>query len=84
MQRKLLRDGSLVFEIKVLPRAHTRQVSERMADGTLKVKVTAAPDRGRANEEVCAVIAEYLGVPRRCVEVVVGHTSQKKRVRITL
>ncbi len=43
LRRKLLREGSLVLDIKVIPRARFAEVSERMANGALKVKVTAAP-----------------------------------------
>ena len=82
LQNELARTGSLILDVKVIPRAPTREVSGSMADGALKVKVTAAPEKGKANEEVCAVLAAYLNVPRRGVEVILGHTSQRKRVRI--
>jgi uncharacterized protein len=84
LRRKLLRDGSLVLDVKTIPRAHVAEVSELMANGTLKIKVTAAPERGKANDEVCAVLAGYLGVPKRGAEVILGHTSRHKRVRIVL
>jgi uncharacterized protein (TIGR00251 family) len=82
LRRKLQRDGSLVLDIKVVPRARSSEVSALMADGSLKVKVTAAPEKGKANDEVCAVLAAFLGVPRRNVEVILGQTSRQKRVRI--
>jgi len=55
-----------------------------MAGGVLKVKVTAIPERGKANDEVCAVLAGYLDVPKRNVQVILGHTSRQKRVRVLL
>jgi uncharacterized protein (TIGR00251 family) len=84
LRRKLLREGSLVLDIKVIPRARTGQISELMANGALKIKVTAPPEKGKANDEVCAVLAGYLGVPKRSVEVILGHTSPQKRVRVHL
>jgi uncharacterized protein YggU (UPF0235/DUF167 family) len=75
---------SLILDIKVIPRAPISEVCGRMADGALKVKVTAAPEKGRANDEVCAVVAAYLDVPKRNVEVILGHTSQRKRVRVNV
>ena len=80
---KLRRAGGLVLDIKAVPRSRATEVSDVMANGVLKVKVTAAPEKGRANEEICAVLADYLGVPKRNVEVMYGHTSPQKRVRIT-
>ncbi|MCA1595598.1 MAG: DUF167 family protein, partial [Chloroflexi bacterium] len=54
--------------------------SARMANGALKVKVIAAPERGKANDEVCSLLAEYLNVPKRNVAVILGHTSPQKRI----
>jgi uncharacterized protein (TIGR00251 family) len=83
LRRKLRRDGCLVLDIKAIPRARCSEVSDRMPDGTFKVRVTAAPEHGKANDEVCAVLAEYLGVPKRNVEVIAGFSSRQKRVRAT-
>jgi uncharacterized protein len=81
--RRLAHEGGLVLDIKAVPRSRTAEVSDVMANGVLKVRVTAAPEKGQANEEICVLLAEYLGVPRRCVEVIHGHTSPQKRVRVT-
>ena len=82
LRRRLAREGSLVLDIKAVPRSRTAEVSDVMANGVLKVKVTAAPEKGRANEEICALLAEYLSAPKRSVEVIHGHSSPQKRVRI--
>jgi uncharacterized protein len=71
-----------VLEVKVILRARTAEVLELMANGVLKVKVTAVPEKGKANAEVCAVLAAYLDVSKRNVEVILGHTLQQKRVRV--
>jgi hypothetical protein len=55
-----------------------------MAGGGLKVKVTAAPEKGNANQEVCALLAEYWGVPKRNVQITAGQTSRRKRLQILL
>jgi hypothetical protein len=72
MRRKLLHEGSLIFDVKVVPRSQSGKVEELMANGRLKVKVRAAPEGGKANDEVCAVLAEYLAVPKGNVEVIRG------------
>ena len=82
LRRQLQRDGSLVLNVKVIPRSHTGEVAERMANGALKIKVTAVPERGRANNEVCELLAGYLDVPKRNVEVIFGHASPQKRVKV--
>jgi hypothetical protein len=44
--------------------------------------VRAAPERGRANDAVEALLAAALGVPRTRVRVVAGHTGTRKQVEI--
>jgi uncharacterized protein len=83
LRHRLMHEGALVLDIKAVARSRTAEVSDVMANSVLKVKVTAAPEKGRANEEICVLLAEYLGVPKRNVEMIHGHTSPQKRVRIT-
>jgi hypothetical protein len=53
-----------------------------MPDGTLKVKIAAVPEKGKANQELCEVLARHFGVPKNCVEVVAGAKATQKRVRV--
>lgn len=48
----------------------------------LAVRVTAAPEGGKANGAVEKVIAARLGVPKSAVQVVRGHTARVKAVEI--
>jgi uncharacterized protein (TIGR00251 family) len=70
------------LNIKVIPRAAKTEMAGEMADGTLKVRVKAVPEDGKANEELCHFLARQYGVARSSVEIVSGATSQRKRVRI--
>jgi uncharacterized protein (TIGR00251 family) len=53
-----------------------------MADGALKVKVSAPPEQGRANAELCRLLAAHFGVPAPAVRVVAGVASTRKKVEI--
>ena len=68
--------------VKVIPRSSKSEVIGEMADGALKVKLAAVPEKGKANQELCEVLARHFGVPERDVELVAGATSPRKRVRI--
>ncbi|MGH7545961.1 MAG: DUF167 domain-containing protein [Gemmatimonadota bacterium] len=75
-------DGdSVTFAIHVQPRASRAGIAGLHGDA-LKVRVTAPPEGGRANDEVVRVLADALGVPRSAVEILAGHTSRRKRVRV--
>jgi len=73
---------SFIVNVKVIPRSTLSEVAGKTEDGVLRVKVHAVPEKGKANMEVCRVLSEYFGVPRTNVEIVSGHTSAQKRVRI--
>ena len=47
-----------------------------------KVRVVAAPERGRANESVVALLADTLGLKRRDVTIVNGTSSRNKTVEL--
>ena len=70
------------FLVRVQPRAKRNAVYPA-ASGGLKVYVTAPPEDGRANEAVVEILAEWLGVKRRQVEIVSGVTNRNKVVRVT-
>ncbi|QHN02523.1 DUF167 domain-containing protein [Granulicella sp. WH15] len=82
LKSRLRQEGQLTLQVKVIPRAQTSHVAELMANGALKIKVNAIPEDGKANEEVRTVLADFLDVPKRNVEIVRGHTSQQKLVRV--
>ena len=74
-------DGAVTFGVRVVPRA-SRSCVAGEHDGALRVRVAAPPVEGAANEELVRFLARALGVPPRAVEIVSGHTSKTKRVRV--
>jgi len=72
---------SVRLAVKVAPKASRNAVRGWLGD-TLKVAVTAAPERGKANEAVEELLAETLALPKGAVRVVAGHTQSRKQVEI--
>jgi uncharacterized protein len=83
LRQRLKREGSLVIEVKVLPRAAKSEVTGLLADGTVKAKVAAIPEKGKANEELRVLLASYFGLPKSKVRILSGETSQHKRVSLS-
>jgi len=52
--------------------------------GALKLSVKAPPEKGKANRDVLALVAETFGLATSDVEIVFGDTSQDKVVRLPL
>ncbi len=73
--------ASCRIPVKVQPRARRNEVVGFQGD-TLRVRVTAPPDRGRANDAVIELLAESLGVVKRDVTLVRGATSREKLVAV--
>jgi uncharacterized protein YggU (UPF0235/DUF167 family) len=67
--------------VKVVARA-ARDEIVGWRDGRLRIRVAAAPERGRANVALEALLAESLSIPRSRVRVVAGHTAARKLVEI--
>ena len=63
------------------PRAHRTEVVGERGD-RIVVRVTAPPVDGRANDALCALVADRAGVPDGRVSVVRGHSSRDKTVRV--
>jgi uncharacterized protein (TIGR00251 family) len=74
----------VTLRVKVVPRSAKSEVIGELADGTLKVKIAAAPEKGRANQALIELLAETYHVSRAAVEIVSGDTAQLKLVRINL
>ena len=53
-----------------------------LSEGVLRVRLTAPPVENRANEALVRFLAEALGVPRGCVEIVAGDRGRNKIVRV--
>lgn len=70
-----------LIEVRVVTRARRNEVAG-LRGGRLLVRTTAPPVDQRANAAVREIIAAHLGVPARSVEIVAGHRSRDKTVRV--
>lgn len=68
--------------VKLQPRASKNVIDGPLGD-ELKIKVTAPPVEAAANQALVGLLAEKLECSRGAVQIVRGHTSRHKTVRIT-
>ena len=73
-------DGVLI-SVKVQPRASANEVGPPSGE-ELRLKVTAPPVDAAANDALIRLLAETLDCPRNRVELVRGHTSRHKVVKV--
>ena len=75
------RDSSVVFGVRVTPRA-SRDAIEGEYQGALKVRLTAPPVEDRANDALRRFLAARLNAPVSAVRIVGGEKSRNKRIAI--
>jgi uncharacterized protein len=68
--------------VKVVPRSSRSEIAGQLPDGTLKVKIAAAPEKGKANEELRRLLARHYGIQPSAVTLLSGHAAPLKLVRI--
>jgi hypothetical protein len=73
-------DGVLL-SVKLQPRASKNEICAPLGD-ELKIKVTAPPVDAAANEALVKFLAGKLDCPRGRVELIRGHTSRHKTVKL--
>ena len=71
----------LTFDIQVIPHASRAEIAG-VQEGALKVKVTAPPVGGAANEACIKLLARELGLKKSQMEISSGAKSRKKTVMI--
>jgi uncharacterized protein len=73
-------DGVLLL-VKLQPRASKNEIGAPLGD-ELKIKVTAPPVDAAANHALIELLAEKLDCPRGRVELIRGHKSRRKTVKL--
>jgi uncharacterized protein (TIGR00251 family) len=73
-------DGVLLFA-RIAPKSSADRLGP-LHDGRLKIAVTAAPDKGKANAHLLKLLAKKLGVPKSALEIVAGETDRAKTIRV--
>jgi len=51
-------------------------------DTSLKIRVAANPEKGKANKSVVNLLSKALAVPKTSIQIVSGATKKRKRVEI--
>jgi uncharacterized protein (TIGR00251 family) len=72
----------MTLRVKVIPRSPKTEIAGELSDGTIKIRIAAPADQGKANQELCIFLATRFGVAKAAVHILSGHTTTRKLVRI--
>ncbi len=74
-------ENGVVLTVKVVPGASRTAIAGEL-DGMVKIKLSAPAEKGKANQSLIEFLAKRLGVKKKAVSIVSGHTSPIKKVQI--
>jgi uncharacterized protein (TIGR00251 family) len=66
--------------IRVIPRAKKSEISQVLDDGTIKIRLTAPPVEGKANQALVRFLADVFGISSSRIEIISGLKGRKKVV----
>ena len=76
------REDGIVIPVRAKPAARHNGV-DGIHNGAVRVSVTAAPEKGKANRAIGELLAKLLGVSKSQVVLIAGETSSHKRFLVT-
>lgn len=76
------KDDTLLLSVRVQPRASKDEIVGPHGNDSLKVRITAPPVDGKANQHLIKFLAKAFGVARGQVNLISGETGRDKRLAI--
>ena len=70
------------LQIKVIP-SSSKDCIAGWLENTLKIKVKAPPERGKANEAIIKILVKTLSLPKGSIKISSGATSSRKIIEIS-
>ena len=74
-------DDDLILNLRVQPRASKDGFAEILGDA-IKLRITAAPVDGRANQHLISWLAKTFKVTRKQIKILNGESGRNKRIKI--
>lgn len=74
-------DGGVILTVKVVPGSSRTSIAGQL-DGMVKIKISAPPEKGKANQSLIEFLAKHLGVKKNEIEIIAGSANPVKKVKI--
>ena len=83
IKKRLLKGQSVRFKVKIVPGSAKNAVAGALGTDTLKIRIAAPPEKGKANEELADFLAEIFSVRTAQIKIIAGHSSPRKIIEIS-
>jgi len=74
-------NGGVIFAAKIMP-GSSQTIVCGLLDGMVKIKVSAPPEKGKANRCLLDFLSKQLGVKKKAVSIISGQSSPVKQVQV--
>ena len=81
---KFEKEGEVYMRVKARPGAAKSEVKDILEDETIKINISAAPEKGKANDELIKFLSKMFAVNKNNVKIISGKTDKVKLVKICL
>lgn len=71
----------IILDVRIQPRASKDEIVG-FHGNRLKIRITAPPVDGKANQHLIAYLASVFKVPRRDIVLLAGETGREKRIKV--
>lgn len=80
---EFVKNGSVRFYVRAVPGAVKTEATQVLADQSIKVRIAAAPEGGKANAALVKYLAKEFSVPMSCVRIISGQAARMKLIQVT-
>ncbi len=70
------------LKIKVLPKSPKNEIVDILDDGTIKIRIKAVPEKGKANAELIKFLSKTAQVSKENISILSGKSEQIKLIKI--
>ncbi|MFA6528330.1 MAG: DUF167 domain-containing protein [Candidatus Gracilibacteria bacterium] len=82
MQQTTEKKEPVYLRIKVTPKSAKTEITNTLDDGTIKIRVAAPPEKGKANKELIKFLSAHYNVPKDAISIISGKSDHLKLIKI--
>jgi hypothetical protein len=84
MLKKFVKENNPQYlRIKVIPKSNRNEVVDIMDDETIKIRIKAVPEKGKANKELISFLSDELNLPKENFKIISGKNDPLKLIKIS-
>lgn len=72
----------MYLRAKIIPKSSKNEIIETLKDGTIKIRIKAAPEKGKANAELIKFLSKKYNISKDKISIISGKTERIKLIKI--